>query len=111
MGTGLGCGYTTIQDAVDAAAAYEGEKYVTIATNQSYTAQSITISDQNLHLLGGIGDCNSFSPSGTTTISGAGASVLTILGTSNVTLSSLEITGGSTAGSGGGIYFLAATDC
>jgi hypothetical protein len=110
VGTGLGCGYTTIQDAVDAAAAYEGEKYVTIATNQSYTAQSITISDQNLHLLGGIGDCNSFSPSGTTTISGAGASVLTILGTSNVTLSSLEITGGSTAGSGGGIYFLAATD-
>ena len=26
VGTGLGCGYATIQDAVDAAAAYEGEK-------------------------------------------------------------------------------------
>ena len=111
VGTGLGCGYPTIQDAVDAAQAYPGdEDYIYISRSLDYTAQAITIGNQTVHLVGGFDNCQDNVPSGNTTISGAGGSqtrVMTIQSNGLVTLRNLTITGGDMAsdGYGGGIYY------
>ncbi len=112
-GTQAGCGYATIQDAVTAEAAYHGSNdYIYIARSQSYSGQAIVINNQNVQIIGGVDDCNHYTPSGTTTVSGSGGaatSVISIRGNSTVTISHLQITGGDDNNDqeGGGIDFAA----
>jgi hypothetical protein len=106
--------YSTIQDAVDAAAAYADADYfdyVWISNNTSYGGQHIVINDQRtVIIVGGFSDCSDNDP-GTdhTTVSGAGNGgypVFDITGNNSaVVLLNLYITGAQTSGSGGGIAF------
>lgn len=110
--------YGTIQDAVNAAAAYsdaDHADYVWIATNSGtgYSGQHIVVNDPETVIIeGGFFDCTDVDP-GTdlTTISGAGndgGPVLDIIGTGHtVYLSNLFITGAQRGAgtSGGGINF------
>jgi hypothetical protein len=113
-GTAAGCGYPTIQAAVTAEIAYQAahpgsNDFIYVTRTQQYTGQAITITNQNLHIIGGTDDCNHYTPSGTTTVSGAGGgshSVISIRGNSNVTISNLTVSGGHDgSNSGGGIDF------
>ena len=110
-GTQAGCGYATIQQAVTAEAAYHGDNdYIYITRSQTYTAQAIMINGQDVHIIGGVDDCNHYTPSGNTIVSGSGGaanSVISIRGNSNVTISNLLISGGDdgAANSGGGVDF------
>src|SRR5689334_21456746 len=103
VGTGTGCGYATIQQAVDAERTYAGSNDIIYVSrtpdpNSDYTAQAIYIHDQSLTIIGGVDNCNDYTPSGTTSISGYGgaaASVITIRGNNtNVHLSYLTVTQG-----------------
>ena len=110
--------YSTIQAAIDAAAAYTDDShadYVWIsqnAGNNGYTHQHILINDPETVIIeGGFTDCNDFDP-GTdhTTISGSGndgGPVFQITGTGGaVVFSNLYITGANRPGqNGGGIYY------
>lgn len=102
------CGFSTIQDAIDAAAGNPGEDYVWIANDQDYSGQAVVITDQDVIVEGGFTDCTQIEPTGQTLVDGtSGHSVFEIEGTSNVELGYLEIAGASMDDShmGGGIYF------
>lgn len=111
VGGDADCPYTSIQDAVDAAAANPGTDDIWIAMNASYTGQQVNIVDQDVVIEGGFTDCDDIDiDTAETTVSGAGnagGAVFTIRGTSNVYFSNLFITGASRDGdaSGGGIDF------
>jgi hypothetical protein len=111
VGTGASCGYATLQQAVTAEAAYHGaDDIIYVSRSLTYSAQAISIANQSLKIIGGVDDCNDYTPSGNTTISGNGGaanSVFTIRGNSRVILSNLTISGGDDGGgsSGGGIDF------
>jgi predicted outer membrane repeat protein len=111
VGGDADCPYSTIQDAVDAAAANPGTDYVWIAMNAIYTGQQVTITDQDVIVEGGFTDCDDIDvDTAVTTVSGAGnagGAVFTVRGTSNVYFGNLSITGASRDGdaSGGGIDF------
>lgn len=108
VGTGLGCKYSNVQDAINAAAANPGEDYVWISQSGSYGNQAITINGQDVIVEGGFAHCtdNQPAPGARTALRGAnGHSVFHITGNSNVTLQGLEISGGSPADRGGGIAF------
>jgi len=111
VGGDADCPYTSIQDAVDAAAANPGTDDIWIAMNASYTGQQVHIVDQDVVIEGGFTDCDDIDiDTAETTVSGAGnagGAVFTIRGTSNVYFSNLFITGASRDGdaSGGGIDF------
>lgn len=108
--------YTTIQDAVDAAANNPGADYVWISTNAengNYTHQHIVVNDpDDVIIEGGFFDCTDFDPgSDLTTISGGnadGGPVFDVIGTGhNVYLGNLFITGANrgSGDNGGGINF------
>lgn len=106
------CDFTDIPAAVAAAAANPPHT-IFVAANATYSAQKIAITNQDVNIFGGFPNCSTLvSPTGKTTISGAGNggqdSVFYITGTSNVTLSNLTITGGSLPSNktGGGISFV-----
>ena len=105
---GIGCTYSTIQAAVNAAQAQlSGSRpIVYIVGNQQYDSQAITTSAHSISFVGGIPDCTHFTPSGKTTINGKGnASVFTVTGTTAgqaVGFSHLSISKGG-GSSGGGI--------
>jgi len=115
---GAGCPYATIQAALTAAYYSPGEDYVWIANNAIYSAQHITIADQDVDIEGGFTDCNDFDigPNDTTTISGAGndgGPVFEIGGNAHVYLGNLVIRGAdrgtsSSASKGGGVSFVGA---
>ena len=113
VGTGIGCGYPTIQAAVDAALIYPGDDdYIYVSRSLTYTAQAITISNQTVHIVGGFDDCQDNEASGKTIISGAGGAtepVFRINGDTGslVTMRNLVISGGDedSGGYGGGIYY------
>lgn len=111
-GTQAGCGYATIQQAIDAERAYHGSNdLIYVARSQTYTAQALDVHDQSFTLIGGTDDCNDYASSGLTTLSGAGGiarSVLSIHGDSHVTIRNLDITQGDNndSGIGGGINFV-----
>jgi hypothetical protein len=112
VGDDAACGYTSIQAAVDAAAAHPGEDYVWIASNRSYTGQNIVINNQDVDVEGGFTDCSDFDiDTELTTVSGAGnngGAVFAIRGNSNVLLRNLFIRGADRSGgaSGGGIDYV-----
>lgn len=112
------CDDATLQAAIDNTVCPNTTIYVT--DEQAYTAQALTIQDKSLSIVGSsatsCANVGSTGGSGTPptapliTISGAGNgghSVITIGGTSNVTLQYVEITGGSGDANshGGGINF------
>ncbi len=103
------CDFSNLSDAVAAAALNPPHN---IFVSADATAQAIRIENQDLSITGGFLNCIDMeSPSGKSTLSGAGNggqdSVIFIFGTSNVTLSNLAITGGSlpSTKTGGGISF------
>lgn len=110
------CGFTSIQAAVDAAAAAPGEDYIWIARNRTYTAQHIVVQNQSVLIEGGFDDCSDFTiESELTTINGAGnggGAVFAFRGTANVLLSNLFIRGAerSSDADGGGIDYAATGD-
>jgi hypothetical protein len=111
VGGDAACGFTEIQDALDAAAANPGEDYVWIAANASYTGQQLLVSNQDVDIEGGFTDCSDFDiDTMLTTVSGSGNSgwaVFSIDGTSHVFMSNLFITGANRGDGdeGGGIWF------
>ena len=118
------CNYGTIQEAINAATCAAGTK---IILNQSgdYTNQHLSISNKNISLVGraNAAQCSTPLPAcgvpplylacptaPLRTIDGgsggpSGSGVLTIRGTSNVTLQYLTISGGNHGGDGGGIDY------
>jgi hypothetical protein len=112
VGIGSGCTHTTIQSAIDAAAAAPGPDSIFVARNQTWTAQQLSISGQSLTLHGGTASCGLAPDGSRTQISGAGGAPLPVLrittsGDSVVTLKFLQIVGGDVAGDelGGGILY------
>ena len=111
VGAGAGCGYATVQGALDAARLAAGPAVVRIARNRGYTAQALEIADSDhVELAGGYDDCLDTSPSERTVLDGSGgaaASVVTVTGNGEVVLRRLEITGGDAGtGDGGGLRVL-----
>ena len=108
VGVGVGCKYSNVQDAINAAAASPGEDYVWISQSATYTNQAITISNQDVIVEGGFANCTDNEPaSGARTLlqGASGHSVIYIIGNSNVELYGLEISGGSPSDRGGGVSF------
>jgi hypothetical protein len=62
VGGDASCAFTSIQDAIDAAAAHPGEDYVFIAANRSYADQHLRIVNQDVDIVGGFGACDDFDP-------------------------------------------------
>jgi hypothetical protein len=112
VGPGATCTHTTLQAALDAAAASPGADTVRIVRSATWTAQQISTStDQNVDIVGGYLACTSAAPDGKTTLSGAGGnarSVLALRGNGVFRLRNLVIRDGDQAGDddGGGIHFL-----
>jgi hypothetical protein len=112
VGGDAACTHSTIQAAIDAAAASAGEDYVWIASNQTYSGQHVVINNQVVDVVGGFTSCSA-SDAGVaiTTVSGTGnggAAVFTVRGTSSVFMSNLWIRGADRSGDGGGIDFAGA---
>lgn len=110
--SGSGCTHTTIQAAINAAAANPGADTVRITRSLTYTAQHITVNDsQNLNIVGGFATCTATASDGQkTVVSGVGSAgrVFNIANTSSSTISMrlLRLTGGNAgSGYGGGLYF------
>jgi predicted outer membrane repeat protein len=111
VGGDAACGYTSIQDAVDAAAANPGEDYVWVASNQPYTGQRVVIEDQDLDIEGGFVDCSdSDIDTMKTIVSGAdngGGPVFAFRGTVHVLMTNFDVRDAERDGDGGGIDFAA----
>ncbi len=113
VGGDADCPYTSIQDAVDAAAANPGADYVWLAMNRSYTGEHVVVNNDTdgVIIVGGLTDCDDIDvDTRTTTVSGAGnggSAVFTIRGNTSVLLQNLFITGASRNGdaNGGGVDF------
>jgi hypothetical protein len=112
VGTGLGCGYATVQAAIDHAQTYVGETpdVIRVSRTLTYSAQALKIGNQTVEIVGGFDDCYDSTPSGATTLSGSGGSadsVIQIQSNGRVTLRHLTISGGDEpSGSyGGGIDY------
>ncbi len=109
IGTGAGCTHATIQAAVNAAAASVEADELRISQTQNYTQQNILI-DQAMgvmELAGGFATCQSNAPTtgARTQLNGGGSlPVIRINNTATVRLYDLDIQGGSTTSSGGGVY-------
>jgi hypothetical protein len=112
---GGGCTHTTIQAAVNAAAANSEADTVRITRTQSYLAQQVVVNTtQDLNIVGGFATCASTVSDGTRTIvSGAGGDTLPVFDLRAPTDASikfrlLRITGGDQDGdgTGGGINYV-----
>ena len=104
------CDFTTIQAAINAAAAHPGPDFIHVAMNATYTAQAPTIGSQDLEIDGGFATCSSATATNRTTISGTGNgnhSVFRITGSGGRVLRHLVISGGDAPfdGNGGGINY------
>ena len=112
VGTGSGCTHTNIQDAIDDAETNPGADIVRITRTMAWTAQELVVNtSQELTLVGGFETCGTDTPSGMTTLSGAGGNprqVLRIIHPTGVMrLQHLMIRDGDPASDadGGGIYY------
>lgn len=94
VGAGSGCTHTTIQAAIDSAASQPGFDRIRIASNQTYTAQALTITAQAVTLEGGYANCNSVAPTpgALTTISGQGGSADSVISLNAVNGPGLNLT-------------------
>jgi hypothetical protein len=110
VGAEPACTHSSVQAAFSAVPA-GGSHIVRIANSLTYGAQALSLSGRSVTVIGGLDDCADTTPSGVTTLSGAGGgndSVLTVVGTGNdVVLEHLSIIRGDEVfdGYGGGIDF------
>lgn len=111
--SGTGCTHTTIQTAINAAAANPGVDTVRITRSATYTGQHIVVNDnQNLNILGGFATCAATVSDGQKTVVSAASTTgrvfnITNTNSSTITMRLLRLTGGNAgSNSGGGIYFL-----
>lgn len=111
---GDACDFTSIQDALDAAASNPGADTIRVATNATYTAQALKIANQSLTITGGFSSCTATEPTpgARTIISGLGGaadSVVEVLtsGPGELRFENLLIRDGDEGGDrgGGGIDF------
>jgi hypothetical protein len=109
VGAGANCDAHTIQDAVNLAAQSQttDAKFIEIASDQDYSAQSIHVDNLSVGFVGGPVTCHSSFTSDPPAISGNGGSgsVFLITGTGDVSFYHLEILDGDSA-AGGGINFV-----
>lgn len=110
VGAEPACTHANVQAAFMAIPA-TGSHIVRIANSLIYSAQALSLAGRHVTVIGGLDDCADTTPSGVTTLSGAGGdndSVLTVIGTGNdVILEHLSIIRGDEVfdGFGGGIDF------
>ncbi|UXI67009.1 hypothetical protein [Tahibacter amnicola] len=80
-GTPGSCTHTTIQAAVNAAAANPGPDEIFVSTNgvNGYANQAITIVNQPLTLIGGFSDCFPLAPTGMTRLNGSGGAAAPVI--------------------------------
>lgn len=105
-----GCDYDNLQAAINGVASNPGPDSIRVANSATYTQQALTIGSQDLIIEGGYATCGAATPTGITTIDGAGgapAPVVRISGSGVRDLRNLTIRGGDSTGSdyGGGIQF------
>ena len=112
VGADAACDFNNVQAAIDAAQVNGGPDTIRIATNQTYSAQHLRITGQDLEMAGGYPTCANTEPvpGNSTVLSGFGVSVgsvLTISGHGHRTLRRLTISAGNGSGfqSGGGINY------
>lgn len=101
------CTHSSVQAAVDAAAASAGLDEIRIAAQQSFTDQAVVIDDQDLTIAGGFDGCRDMALLQPAVLSGAGgatAPVIRIQGDGDVSLLWLEIREGDAFSWGGGIF-------
>jgi hypothetical protein len=107
VGKSIGCGFTDVQQAVDAAKLQAGADVIVIESEHAYLAQQIRIDDvAPLSLVGGYRSCTDVSGGPNTVLSGAGgaaAPVITHLGPAPLELHGLTLTAGDTDDAGGGL--------
>jgi hypothetical protein len=110
--SGSGCTHTTIQAAINAAAANPGVDTVRITRSLTYSGQHIVVNDnQNLTIVGGFATCASTVSDGQKTVISAASTTgrvfnITNTNSSTITLQLLRLTGGNAgSGYGGGLYF------
>ena len=100
VGVGTGCSVGTVQEAVNLAVHRSTPSDIYIATNQTYSNQAINITavaglNTGINLIGGVPDCKTLTPSGTTSLNGgSGGSVIVVRGTIDVKISHLTLSGG-----------------
>ncbi len=111
VGSGAGCQFSTIQAAVNAAAANPGADTVRIANGGTYFAEAVAIGAQDLTIDGQYNTCAAALPAGTNALisglGGAAAPVFSITGAGVRRFQNLSIIRGdqSAGGEGGGINF------
>lgn len=113
VGADAACHYADLAQAISAASTSSGASTtIRVATNKSWNAQNLLISNRNLTIRGGFSSCGALFPSGKTVLSGAGGSGESVIrvrapgGFRTVVLRDLELTdGGNVAGPsvGGGV--------
>lgn len=114
VGSDAACDFSSVQDAFDAAKANgPGMDLIYIATNQTYSAQALSIDDHDVWIFGGVPDCstNTVVAGSRAHLSGAGNGGLPVLSISvpgsrrgNVIVWDLELSDGhADAGQGGGL--------
>lgn len=114
-GAAGGCTHSSIQNALNAAAAHVGADEIRIVNTVTYSNQALVVNDNGaLTIEGGFADCNPLAPVGRTTISGLGGAAASVLRTAetatvDVTLMGLDIRDGEgdASGYGGGILHAA----
>jgi hypothetical protein len=111
VGADAACTHANLQAAINAAQGSPGPDEIQVAGNQSYTAQALSIGQQDLIVSGGFSDCAATTPVGATLLNGQGGSaapVISITGSGVRDLRNLSIIRGDASllnGSGGGINF------
>lgn len=111
VGGAVNCTHTSIQAALNAAAANAQTDIIRISNQLTYSAQTISTGGGDFTLEGGYSDCSTTTPTGSTTISGQGGvadSVFKISGDGVRNFKRLLITRGDAIGfdgRGGGIRF------
>ncbi len=111
VGSDVACTTNSLQSAITSAGNSPGPDLIRVASNQTYTAQALTIGQQDLIIEGGYADCSAATPTASTLISGQGgsaASVFRITGSGVRDLRRMSIIRGDVSpltGEGGGINF------
>lgn len=113
VGTGSGCTHSSLQSAINAAAARGGEDVIQVSMGALGHGQLLSIAGQDLTIQGGFEDCGDtqVEVGDHTMVSGrfgARGSVFTIRGPGVVSLENLDIVEGDPTGDGGGIHYRSA---
>jgi hypothetical protein len=98
VGSDLACTTNSLQSAITSAGNSPGPDLIRLANNQTYTAQALTIGQQDLIIEGGYADCSAATPASVFRITGSGVRDLRRMSIIRGDVSPLN-------GEGGGINF------